>query len=67
MYNLLGTAMAAVKHDDLSLAFDFVSYAAPTEHDAYVSLDTGKIYWTSDPCTPCVTVPTIGQSPSHPG
>lgn len=48
MYNLLGTAMVAVKHDDLSLAFDFVSYAAPTEHDAYVSLDTGKIYWTSD-------------------
>ena len=48
MYNLLGTAMVAVKHDDLSLAFDFVSYAAPTEHNAYVSLDTGKIYWTSD-------------------
>ncbi|TFE37016.1 hypothetical protein E2553_43170 [Paraburkholderia dipogonis] len=40
--------MVAVKHDDLSLAFDFVSYAAPTEHNAYVSLDTGKIYWTSD-------------------
>jgi hypothetical protein len=37
-----------VKHDDLSLAFDFVSYAVPTEHDAYVSLDTGKIYWTFD-------------------
>jgi hypothetical protein len=33
---------------DLSLAFDFVSYAAPTEHNAYVSLDTGKVYWTSD-------------------
>ncbi|TDY15512.1 hypothetical protein B0G81_8512 [Paraburkholderia sp. BL6665CI2N2] len=48
MYNLLGAAMVAVKHDDLSLAFDFVSYAAPTEHNAYVSLDTGKIYWTSD-------------------
>ncbi|RKT10349.1 hypothetical protein B0G69_7720 [Paraburkholderia sp. RAU2J] len=48
MYNLRGAAMVAVKHDDLSLAFDFVSYAAPTEHNAYVSLDTGKIYWTSD-------------------
>jgi hypothetical protein len=48
MYNLLGTAMVAVKLDDLSLAFDFVSYAAPTEHNAYVSLDTGKIWWTSD-------------------
>lgn len=40
--------MVTVRHDDLSLAFDFVSYAAPTEHNAYVSLDTGKIYWTSD-------------------
>lgn len=40
--------MVAVKYDDISLAFDFVSYAAPTEHNAYVSLDTGKIYWTSD-------------------
>jgi len=30
------------------MAFDFVSYAAPMEHDAYVSLDTGKIWWTSD-------------------
>jgi len=40
--------MIAVRHDDLSLAFDFVSYAAPTEHNAYVSLDTGKIWWTSD-------------------
>jgi hypothetical protein len=40
--------MVAVKLDDLSLAFDFVSYAAPAEHNAYVSLDTGKIYWTSD-------------------
>ncbi|SAL05808.1 hypothetical protein AWB78_07712 [Caballeronia calidae] len=40
--------MVAVRYDDLSLAFDFVSYAAPTEHNAYVALDTGKIYWTSD-------------------
>jgi hypothetical protein len=30
------------------MAFDFVSYAAPMEHNAYVSLDTGKIWWTSD-------------------
>ncbi|QBQ99338.1 hypothetical protein [Paraburkholderia pallida] len=40
--------MVAVRYDELSLAFDFVSYAATTEHNAYVSLDTGKIYWTSD-------------------
>jgi hypothetical protein len=40
--------MAVVKYDDLSTAFDFVSYAAPMEHRAYVSLDTGKVWWTSD-------------------
>lgn len=40
--------MVAVRHDDLSMAFDFVSYAAPMEHNAYVSLDTGKVWWTSD-------------------
>ena len=40
--------MVAVSYDDLSMAFDFVSYAAPMEHSAYVSLDTGKVYWTSD-------------------
>ncbi|MFM0610139.1 UPF0158 family protein [Paraburkholderia sediminicola] len=40
--------MVAVKFDDLSAAFDFVSYAAPIEHQAYVSLDTGTIYWISD-------------------
>ncbi|WP_343674148.1 hypothetical protein [Paraburkholderia heleia] len=41
--------MVAIKYDDLSLAIDFVSYAAPMEHNAYVSLDTGKVWWTSDP------------------
>ncbi|MFB9122530.1 hypothetical protein E2553_38385 [Paraburkholderia dipogonis] len=40
--------MVAVTYDDLSTAFDFVSYAAPAEHNAYVSLDTGKVYWTCD-------------------
>jgi Uncharacterised protein family (UPF0158) len=40
--------MVAVKFDDLSSGFDFVSYAAPMEHSAYISLDTGKIYWISD-------------------
>jgi hypothetical protein len=40
--------MVAVKFDDLSSAFDFVSYVAPMEHQAYISLDTGKIYWISD-------------------
>lgn len=40
--------MVAVKYDDLSSAFDFVSFTPPMEHNAYISLDTGKIYWVSD-------------------
>ena len=40
--------MAAVKYDDLSAAFDFVSFAAPMEHHAYLSIDTGTIYWISE-------------------
>ncbi|KMZ11537.1 hypothetical protein BHUM_05641c [Candidatus Burkholderia humilis] len=40
--------MVAIKFDDLSSAFDFVSSAASMEHQAYVSLDTGKIYWISN-------------------
>src|SRR5258708_38266068 len=40
--------MVAVKYDDLSMAFDFISSASPMEHNAYVSLDTGEVYWTSD-------------------
>ena len=40
--------MAAVKYEDLSAAFDFVSFAAPMEHHAYLSIDTGTIYWISE-------------------
>ena len=40
--------MVKVKYDDLSMAFDFVSFAGPMEHRAYVSLDTGTIYWISE-------------------
>ncbi|OXJ25147.1 hypothetical protein CFB82_38815 [Burkholderia sp. HI2714] len=40
--------MVAVKYDDLSAAFDFVSYGAPMEHHAYISLETGQVWWTSD-------------------
>ena len=36
-----------MKFDDLSLAFDFVSSAPPSENNAYISRDTGQIYWTS--------------------
>ena len=40
--------MVKVKYDDLSAAFDFVSFAAPFEHRAFVSLDTGAIHWISE-------------------
>lgn len=40
--------MVAVKYDDLSAAFDFVSFGAPMEHQAYISMDTGTIYWISE-------------------
>ena len=40
--------MVAVKYEDLSAAFDFVSFAAPMEHRAYISIDTGTIYWISE-------------------
>lgn len=39
--------MVTIQFDDLSTAFDFVSFAAPFEHRAFVSLDTGAIYWVS--------------------
>ena len=40
--------MVRVKYDDLSMAFDFVSAAGPMEQQAYLSLDTGSIYWISE-------------------
>jgi hypothetical protein len=40
--------VVTVKYEDLSAAVDFVSFAAPMEHHAYVSIDTGTIYWISD-------------------
>lgn len=38
----------AVDSVELRIAIEFVSSAAPSENNAYISLDTGKIYWTSD-------------------
>ena len=40
--------MVTVKYEDLSAAFDFVSFGAPFEHRAFVSLDSGAIYWISE-------------------
>ena len=43
-----GILMITVKYDDLSAAFDFVSFGAPFEHRAFVSRDTGAVYWVSE-------------------
>ncbi len=40
--------MVSVKYEDLSAAFDYVSFGAPFEHSAYISRDTGIIYWDTD-------------------
>lgn len=40
--------MVTIKYEELAAAFDFVSSAAPMEHQAYVALDTGAIHWTSE-------------------
>jgi hypothetical protein len=42
--------VAAVDFDDLLTAFEFVGSAAPGENNAYISLDTGEIHWTSELC-----------------
>ena len=44
----LGSKMISVKYDDLSATFDFVSFGAPMEHQAYIAKDTGAIYWISE-------------------
>jgi len=49
--------VVAVKYEDLSAAFDFVSFAAPMEHQAYISIDTGTIYWISELSPPEEEVP----------
>ena len=40
--------MVTVKYEDLSAAFDFVSFASPFEHRAFVALDTGAVHWISE-------------------
>ena len=40
--------MAKINYDDLELAFGFVNSGAPMESRAYISLDTGHIYWVSE-------------------
>ena len=40
--------MVTVNYEDLSAAFDFVSFGAPFEHRAFISMDSGAIYWVSE-------------------
>jgi hypothetical protein len=40
--------VVAVPYDEISSAFEFVSSAAPMEHSAYISLDTGQIHCISE-------------------
>ena len=40
--------VVAIPYDEISSAFEFVSATAPAEHNAYISLDTGKIHWVSE-------------------
>lgn len=39
--------MVSVKREELSLAFDFVSSDVPLMHEAYICLNTGRIFWIS--------------------
>jgi uncharacterized protein UPF0158 len=46
--NACEVKVVTLKYEDLSLAFAFVCSAAPMEHFAYISLDSGAIYWISE-------------------
>jgi hypothetical protein len=39
---------APVKFDEIRAAFDFVNAGGSGAQEAYICLDTGKIYWLSD-------------------
>ena len=36
-----------VEFSEITLAFDFVSFGQPFEHQAFLNKETGKIYWQS--------------------
>jgi hypothetical protein len=40
--------MVRVKFNEVLDAFEFVSFGAPMEHAAYLSKETGAIYWHSE-------------------
>lgn len=37
-----------VSYDKIRDAFDFVSFGRPSEHEAYLCLETGETHWHSD-------------------
>lgn len=37
-----------VNRQELELAFEFVSFGRPMEHEAYLCLDTGELHWHSE-------------------
>ncbi len=39
--------MSSVNYNELRNAFEFVSSDSPSVHNAYISLDTGEIFWVS--------------------
>ena len=49
--------MVSVAYEEISSAFEFVGSAAPMEHSAYISLDSGKFYWASQLCSMDEEVP----------
>ncbi|MBT3206252.1 MAG: hypothetical protein HOM14_02145 [Gammaproteobacteria bacterium] len=38
----------AINYKDIELAFDFVNFGQPYEHEAYLNLYTGETYWHSE-------------------
>jgi hypothetical protein len=40
--------MPTVKYEDLWTAYEFVSASPQWEHSAFISLETGDIYWDTD-------------------
>jgi ribosomal protein S18 acetylase RimI-like enzyme len=43
-----GRLRAVVPFDSLLEAFEFVSFAPPEEHQAFICVETGRIYWHSE-------------------
>jgi hypothetical protein len=40
--------MMKIDFSEVTMAFDFVSFAQPFEHQAFLNKETGKVYWHSE-------------------